>query len=177
MKRNLPKATAALAMAFHLALAALAIGDDPAQPAAGQPLPSATEARGRAKLLHETLHATLQAVHHHYFREDEKVPIPAATLRDVFREVARRQGVELRWLAVNAQAMNVDHLPRDDFEKNAAKAIAAGEESYEQAEHGVYRRAGAITLTSDCLKCHLPHRTSTKSRAAALVIRLPIEEQ
>ena len=159
--------------AFTLCLSALATA---AEPMPARPLPTTAEARARAELLHESLHATLQVVHHVYFRDDDGTPIPAATLKEVFGEMSKRQKVELRWLAVNAQAMNVDHQPRDEFEKNAVKAIASGQEAYEQAENGVYRRAGLITLGSECLKCHVPNRTSNKSRAAALVITLDTEE-
>jgi hypothetical protein len=142
--------------------------------ATSRKLPSVEEARGRAELLHETMHATLQIVHHEYFREDEGVTIPAATLKRVFGELARSHGVELRWLAVDAQPMNVDHTAQDAFEKEAVRALAAGKESFEFAKRGTYRRAAAITLASDCLKCHLPNRTSTKPRTAALVITMPM---
>lgn len=155
-------------------------GNAPIAPAAGEPpanarLPALEEARGRAKLLHESMHATLQVVHHEYFREDKGISIPAATLKRVFKELATRQQVELRWLAVNAQAMNVDHKPRTDFEHQAVRALAAGKEEFELVEEGVYRHVGVITLTSDCLKCHLPNRTSTKDRAAGLVIAMRIK--
>lgn len=134
------------------------------------------EARGRAKLLHETMHATLQVVHHEYYREDEALKLPAATLRSVFRELAERQKVELRWLAVNADAMNVDHRPRDPFERQAVKELAGGKKEFEQVSDNVYRFAGPITLTSDCLKCHAPTRTSNQDRAAALVITMPLRK-
>ena len=137
-------------------------------------LPSVDEARGRARLLHETIHATLQIVHHEYYREDEGLTIPAATLKRVFPELASRQKLELRWLAVDAQAMNVDHKPRDEFEKQAVQVLTSGKDEYERVENGVYRRAGAITLTSDCLKCHAPNRTSNKERSAGLVITIPV---
>ena len=48
------------------------------------PLPSVDEARGRARLLYETIQATLQVVHHEYYREDEKLPIPARRSRRFF---------------------------------------------------------------------------------------------
>lgn len=144
---------------------------------AQRPHPSVAEARGRAELLHESIHATLQAVHHQYFSEDEGIVIPAITLKSVFRELARHQQVEVRWLAVNAQAMNVDHEPRDDFEKAAAKAIAAGADHFDAAENGMYRRVGAITLESECLKCHLPTRNSVTERAAGLFIAMPVKAE
>lgn len=148
------------------------VGNPPAGAAARAT--SVSEARARAQLLHETVHASLQVVHHEYYREDALLTIPAVTLRRVFGELSSRHKVELRWLAVNAQPMNVEHKPRDDFEKQAVEALAKGAAEYERSEDGRYRFAGAITLSSECLKCHLPNRTSTKDRAAALVISMPL---
>jgi len=73
--------------------------------------------------------------------------------------------------------MNVDHKPQDAFEKNAVKVLTSGKEEFEFAEDGVYRHVGAITLSSECLKCHLPNRTSTRDRAAGLVIMMPIQRK
>jgi hypothetical protein len=135
------------------------------------------EARGRAQLLHETIHGALQVMHRDFFREDEKLTIPSQSLEDVFRELTRSYGVEVRWLSVNTDAMNIDHRPKTDFEKNAVKALASGEGAFEAIEDDVYRRAGAIRLASQCLKCHVPNRTSTKDRAAGLVIAMPLAKQ
>ena len=85
------------------------------EPAKAAPI-TVAEARGRAKLLHEAFHATLHIVHLRYYREDEGQIIPARTLESVFGELERRQQVKLRWLAVNATAMNVDHNPKGKFE-------------------------------------------------------------
>ena len=137
--------------------------------------PIAAEARGRAELLHETFHGVLQVVHHQYYREDEGLAIPAATLKKVFHELASRKQVEVRWLVVNAAPMNLDHLPQNDFERKAVAALTAGNDAYESIEQGVYRRVAAITLTSECLKCHAPNRSSTKDRIAGLSISMPIE--
>jgi hypothetical protein len=151
--------------------------EKPVQENASQATPatSVEEARHRARLLHEAVHATLQIVHHEYYREDEGLLLPASTLKKVFREMANRQKVELRWIAVNAQAMNADHTAETDFEKGAVKALTAGADEFEQMEQGVYRRAGPITLGSDCLKCHVPSRTSTHDRTAGLIIAMPVE--
>lgn len=138
---------------------------------------SAVEARGRAKLLHECLHGSLQYVHREYFREDEGLVIPAVTMKSVFRDLAATRGVKVRWMAVNARAMSVDHEPADAFEKEAAKVIGEGSEFHEAVEGGKYRYAGTITLHGECLKCHLPARSSNKARAAAVVISMPIGKQ
>lgn len=136
--------------------------------------PSAEEARQRARLLHETFHATLQFVHTEYYRPNERLTLPASTLERVFKELERSHNVRLRWLAVNAQAMNVDHEPRDDFDKACVAALKDGQSEFDRVENNVLRYAGAITLSSDCLKCHLPARTNVKDRIAALVISIPV---
>lgn len=148
--------------------------DEPSKATVVASRPSVGEARERAKLLHGTIHDTLQFVHSRYYREDEGLPIPAATLKLVFERLAERDSVELRWLAVDAKAMNLDHKPRDEFEKQAVKSLGSGDEEYELAADGVYRHVGRITLSSDCLKCHMPGRTTNKSRSAGLVITIPV---
>lgn len=168
-----PSAAWALALSVSL-VGVIAWG---LEPAPARPRPTESEARQRAQLLHETMHATLQIVHHEYYREDEGLTIPAATLNRVFREVATRQGVELRWLAVQGEPMNTDHKARNEFERKAAAALAAGQEEYESSAGGTYRRAATITLTSECLKCHAPSRTSNKPLAAGLIISMPIRLQ
>src|SRR5690606_5101074 len=114
--------------------------------------------------------------HHWYYREDEGLRIPASTLQEVFDIVEKEQHVQLRWLGVEGQVMNIDHTPQSEFEKAAAKALASGKPAYEQVEDGVYRRAGAIKLTNDCLKCHVPDRKTTKDRTAGLIISIPVGE-
>lgn len=176
MKRTAKSIFSVLALAATCILAALGVGAAP--PEAPKPaLPSVLDARARARLLHETIHASLHVVHHQYYREEEGLELPAAAFKNVFRELADRQDVELRWLVVEGQPMNVAHQAQDEFERNAVKAIASGSDEYEAVENGVYRRAGAITLTSECLKCHLPNRTSTKDRSAGLVIAMPVSER
>lgn len=146
----------------------------PPEPSTAAALPTADEARDRAELLHDTLGDLLQVIHHEYYRLDEGLTLPAAAFNTVFAEVARKRKVELRWIAVNAPPMNVDHKPTGEFEQKAAKALAGGAENYEQIDGDVYRRAGPIMLGSECLKCHVPNRRSTEARIAGLVISLPI---
>jgi len=149
------------------------VAAEPDDAPAKHPLPSVDEARARAEILHETVHGALQVMHRDFFLEDQGPTIPSQSLEDVFRELTRSHGVELRWLVVNTNAMNVENKARTDFEKQAVKVLAEGKSSFESTEGGVYRHAGAIRLASQCLKCHLPRRTSTKDRAAGLVISMP----
>lgn len=136
---------------------------------------SLDDARREAAVLHTTLHSALQVVHHQYYREDEGLPLPAATLKDVFAEVEAAHGIKLRWLAVEGQAMNTDHKPRDAFETAATEALKSGKREFERAENGLLRRAGAITLGNHCLKCHVPDRKTTDDRTAGLIITIPLD--
>lgn len=138
--------------------------------------PSLREARRQAATLHTAMHAALQVVHHRYYREDQGLPIPASILKEVFTEMEDEQQIKLRWLVVEGQAMNTDHKPQDAFEKEAVEALKSGKQEFERSENGVYRRAGAITLTSHCLKCHVPDRKNTKNRTAGLLISIPVKE-
>jgi hypothetical protein len=73
--------------------------------------------------------------------------------------------------------MSIDHAPQTDFERNAVQAIASGKHEFETSQDGVYRHAGSIRLSSQCLKCHAPRRTSTDDRAAGLVISIPLKNR
>ena len=132
------------------------------------------EARRQAEILHSTLHSSLRVIHDRYYTEDEGLPIPAAILGEVFKDVEAEQKVKLRWLAVEGLAMNSDHRPADEFERQAADKLKSGERSHENTADGIYRRAAPITLSSHCLKCHMPDRKSTRDRVAGLIISIPV---
>lgn len=141
------------------------------------PTITANEARGRARLLHEMIHGALQVMHRDFFDEEESHAIPSRSLEDVFAELARGQQVSVRWISVNTNAMNVDNEPQSLFEKAAAKVLAAGKPEHDQVESGRYNYAGAIRLSSRCLKCHVPNRKNTDSRIAGLIISMPVAEE
>jgi hypothetical protein len=165
-----------LAIPTQLSLLTSAAADpDPSPPARGGLAKSIDEARGRARLLHETIHGTLQVMHRDFFDEDNAHAIPSASLEDVFAELAKSHQVEVRWLNVQTDVVNVDHQPQDEFEKHAVTAIAAGKTEYEAVEDKRFRYAGRIRLASQCLKCHVKHRTSTKDRSAGLLITIPVK--
>jgi hypothetical protein len=139
--------------------------------------PSMQEARRQAEILHTAVHSTLHAVHHRFYRLDEGLPIPAAVLQEMFAELEKEHHVKLRWLAVEGQAMNADNKPKGSFEDEAVAALKAGKKEFEQVEEGVYRRAGSIALTNQCLKCHVPDRKNTAKRTAGLIIAIPIKQK
>ena len=132
------------------------------------------EARLRSRLLHEAIHGSLQVMHRDFFRDGERLPIPSQSLEDVFSELEETWQVKVRWLTVNAKEMNIRHRPRSEFDKLAVKAISDGGEMFEATADGVYQYAGKIDLGNQCLKCHVPQRTSLEDRKSAVVISMPL---
>jgi hypothetical protein len=138
---------------------------------------SVAVARRRAKLMHGIYASTLEVMHDHYFHKNRST-VPARALEEVFAEMARRSKAEARWIAVNTRAMSVNHEPRDEFEKQAAKQIAAGKDEFEQVEAGYYRRAAPIPLAAGCVGCHSGFSSGAAKtpRFAGLVISIPVHE-
>lgn len=132
------------------------------------------EARSRAKLLHEMVRGTLQIMHRDFFDEENSHAIPSASLEDVFFEMGKSYDVQMKWLTVNTDLVNVEHKAKSDFEKTAVEALAAGKPMVEKVEERSYQYAGAIRLGSQCLKCHVQRRTSNEDRTAGVVITMPI---
>ncbi|TWU48679.1 hypothetical protein Poly51_45800 [Rubripirellula tenax] len=137
---------------------------------------SVAEARARARLLHESFRGTLQVVHRDFFDEDNAHAIPSASIEDVFDVLAESYQVQLKWLIVETDIINVDHKPSDAFERAAVAALKNGKPNHEEVEENRYRFAGPIRLASQCLKCHVKHRTSTEDRTAGLSISMPLEK-
>ncbi len=135
-------------------------------------------ARDRAKLMHEIYSATLDSMHHHFFRR-ERATLPARAMEDVFEEVDRRTDIKSRWIAVNTPAMSVNHEPGTEFEKEAAAEIAKGKAGFERVEKGYYYRATAIPLGVGCVGCHTRFGSSDdkKARFAGLVITIPVSDK
>jgi hypothetical protein len=135
-----------------------------------------TEARDRARLLHETVHGSLQVMHRDFFRKDKGLAIPSQSLQDVFVELNRSFNVQLQWLAVDTEAMNVDHTPREKFEQDAVAQLKAGAKEFEAVDENNFRYVGPVRLSSACLSCHVPRRTDNTDRMAALMITIPLAQ-
>lgn len=135
-------------------------------------------AKDRAKLMHDVYSATLDMLHHRYFRREGAV-LPARAMEDVFTEMDRKSKIKTRWIAVNTPAMSLNHEPESAFEKKAAAEIAAGKGEYEGVEKGYYFRVGAIPLGGGCVGCHTKFGvTADKTpRFAALVIGIPVKDE
>lgn len=149
-------------------------GPTPVESSANLPR-TADEARSQARLLSETIHGALQVMHRDFFGGDEDLNLPSQSLKDVFKELERQFQVQVRWLGVNA-TKSADHEPRDEFEKQAAKALINGESEYAALEGDLYRHVGAIKIQNECLKCHVPFRTTLEDRVAGLAISIPLKK-
>ena len=172
MKR--PKSLAAIL----LMIAALTLhGDDRLdEPLSGLVTMPTTqqEARSRAALLHLLTDGALQVMHRDFFDDENPHTIPSASLEDVFKELSASGNIQMRWLVVDTDVVNIDHRPADEFEQKAIAALAAGKSHFEAVDNGQYRFAGPIRLASQCLKCHVRNRTSTRDRVAGLSLTMPI---
>jgi hypothetical protein len=148
------------------------------QPALGVHIAGSTaEARERARLLHLSFSDTLRVVHRDFFRRSEKLPFPSQSLSEVFDGLATNRNIRLRWIAAEETAMNLDHLPKDEFERAALRTLTSGGKEYEAVEPGVFRYAGVVVLENKCLKCHLQNRTTLVDRMAGLSITVPMENR
>ena len=124
--------------------------------------------------MHDLYAVTLDVLHQRYFHRDKSV-LPARAMQDIFKEIERQSGVETRWISASLKPMSIDHAPGDDFERRAAKEIAAGTPNLEVVEGDRYRRALAIPLTGGCLGCHEGLlQNNTKKQFAGLVINVPL---
>ena len=137
--------------------------------------PSEAEAKVRAQLLHAAFRGALEVMHRDFFRKGDSRAIPSESLTDVFKAMSDEWGVTIRWLATDATIMNVDNKAKDAFEVRALKSITGGGKEVSAVENGSFRYAGAIVLENQCLKCHVPDRTSLEDRFAALEICMPVK--
>lgn len=179
----LTKRLFALAVAFGALNCSHHLSADPPK---GEPKPEAGErhrvpvadARKRAELMHEIFADTLDVVHHRYFRREGAV-LPARALEDVFARIEKRSNVKARWIAVNTQAMSVNHEPESAFEKKAAEELGAGKAEYSRVEDGYYLEARPIPLGAGCIGCHtkLSPIIDKKPRFAGLVIAIPVKDK
>lgn len=153
----------------------LAYAADPAPKPAETRL-SLSAARERTALLHDVYSATLDVVHERYFHGDRAV-IPARALEDVFKEIERKNQTQARWISASFAPMSINHEPKTEFEKQAARRIAKGEAFVETIEDGYYRRAGQITLSGGCVSCHggLFAVNSPTAKFAGLILSVPID--
>ena len=139
------------------------------------PRVSMAVARDRARLMHTIYLSTLDVMHDRYFHADRAV-VPARAMEDVFAEIDDQTGAKANWISVNLKAMSINHEPKTDFERKAAREIAAGKSEIEETDGGFYRRATAIPMAGGCISCHggLFKQQSKTEKFTGLVITIPV---
>ncbi|MDP1563304.1 MAG: DUF3365 domain-containing protein [Pirellulaceae bacterium] len=136
---------------------------------------NADEARARALLLHDSIHGALQVMHRDFFDDEESRVLPSQSLDDVFVTLNQKYNVQMRWLTIDGDELNVHHRPESDFEREAVAAIAKGAEQHSVVLEDRLEYVGRIRLANQCLKCHVRQRTSLEDRSAGLAISIPIQ--
>ena len=160
---------------------ALGDGEKDAERSAATNLPATEEeAKSRARWMHEIIHGSLQVIHRDFFGDGDdgrggRKTLPSQSLEDVFKGMEEIWNVEIRWLGVDESVKDIDHEPQDEFEEDAAFALEDGAIEYGKMEKNRYRYVGAIVLKNECLKCHVPNRTSLEDRVAGLAIYMPLK--
>ncbi|MEW4491073.1 DUF3365 domain-containing protein [Thalassoglobus sp. JC818] len=134
-------------------------------------------ARRLASILFESVHGSLQVMHRDLFQEEESLQIPSRSLEDVFGVLKRKYNVQLRWLAVDTPAMNIDHEPSNDLEKEAVRVLRNPEGHFESVEGNQFHFAGRIRLSTTCLGCHVPRRSDNDDRFAGLLMTLDLRSE
>ncbi len=155
--------------------AAPAVASETTGPPASVAAPTREEALARAQLLHAALDGALQVMHRDFFRKGESRAIPSESLKDVFKTMRERWGVTLRWLASEETIMNAENKAVDAFEAGALLALTTGKKEVSVVEGRTFRYAGPVMIRNECLKCHVPHRTTLDDRFAALSISMPVQ--
>ena len=152
-------------------------GTAPSSKSVGDGEPAINVARQRAIVAQDIYSATLRMLHRRYFHKDKAV-LPARAMQDIFDDIESESKVKAQWISASLKPMSIDHTPETEFEKQAAKEIAAGTPHIEIVENGYYRRASAIPLTGGCLGCHEGmFQSDGRKKFAGLVISMPIHEE
>lgn len=134
------------------------------------------QARDRATVMQDVYKATLVMLHDRYFHRDKSI-LPARAMQDIFSDLERQSNITARWISASLKPMSIDHAPGSEFEKRAAREIAAGASDVEAVEDGYYRRGVAIPLTGGCLGCHEGvFQNSGRKKFAGLVVSIPLSD-
>ena len=115
---------------------------------------SLEEARRTVSLLHDVYLTTLRHVHRRFPVSAGQPVVAALVIRDIQKELSSRGPVRSRFLAVDTRAMNPDHNPKDDFEREAVSALRRGSSRVEAIDGDQLRVATTVSLGGDCFPCH-----------------------
>ncbi len=149
-----PRSLGVLAAALCGLTAGAAVCDSSKKPVV---YPDATQARNAVRLMADFYRESLLHVHQTYVRDN--TPPAATVLREHFLDITTLGWPKAHWLSVNGNPLNPSNKPKDEFERDAARAIRRGEELVERIETAAggsrrYRAVASVPFTGPCLKCH-----------------------
>jgi hypothetical protein len=170
-------------------LASLApLGTATAEPPATKPQPSPAakesqedpallRARREVKLLDTIYKNAIVLITKHYVEDDSDLPAGEA-FKVLFQTVEKDGWHQVRLLDGAGEPLNADNTPRDDFERQAIKALVAEKPGYEQIEvrdgKEYLRSATPLPVVMDkCVMCHENYRG--KKIIGALSYTLPLD--
>ncbi|HHT9120815.1 MAG TPA: c-type heme family protein [Candidatus Hypogeohydataceae bacterium YC41] len=119
---------------------------------------SPEEARTIVKLLDDVYkyYIVFDTINH----VDNPDRVSAATLtKQVFKEMEKKGWHSARLVSATDKALNKENMPKDEFEKDAVKALREGQAFYEKTEviegKRVYRAATPVPVVlKECKMCH-----------------------
>ncbi len=106
--------------------------------------------------------------------------IPSATIsKEVFAEMEKKGWHSGRIITATKNFFNPDNRPRDDFEKEAVKALKGGADFFDRVEvvkgKKVFRAATPVPLViKECKICHVTAKED--ELMGALVYTIPVAE-
>jgi len=114
---------------------------------------SLPEAERLVGMLNDFYQLNIRQIHHTYVKEATVAPAGAVT-REIMRDMTEKGWPVSHWLSVNGKALNPANRARDRFEREAARRLRAGAETYAEIEANTLRTVTRVNLDGPCIRCH-----------------------
>jgi hypothetical protein len=167
-----------VAVSVLASLAPLGTADAEPQAADGSKAdPAVLRARREVQLLDTIYKNAIVLITKHYVEEDSDLPAGQA-FKVLFDTMEKDGWHQVRLLDGTGEALNDENKPRDEFERQAIKALLAEKTGYEQIEtrdgKEYLRSATPLPVVMEkCVMCHENYRG--KQVIGALSYTLPLE--
>ena len=142
--------------------------------------PALERTRKQVRMLDDLYKTAVVLITTHYVNTDKDLPAGTAAIA-LFDAMKKKGWHEVRLLDVAGEPIEINNLPKDDFEKAAVAKMKAGEAYYEQVvkkDGKSYLRAATPipVVMEKCTMCHSNYK-GVKAGAAigSLSYTLPIE--
>ena len=142
--------------------------------------PAVQRARRQVLMLDDLYKTVVVLVTDKYVHSDKDVS--AGSAAQLLFEAMRKKGHhDVRLLDATGEPYDDDNLPKDDFEKEAIRALKAGQPAFEKVEQReggrVFRMATPVPVVMDkCVMCHEAYKSAKKNEAiGALSYTLRVE--